>query len=344
MKISICVPQYNRINFLLKSLAIIEKQSYNEIEIIISDDCSTDNTIEEITNLSKTFRYPIILSKNEYNRGFDYNYRRSIELSTGDYSLVIGNDDSLNGINSIQILVDFLKANDTPEIGFCNCVDERDGNSLLKRAHKTEVIGSGANIALKYYSCFSFVGGLIYKKSAFDRFNTSKHDGSVYAQMYLGCLMIASGCRIFSIEEPLVIKDILVNNTFRNSYRDRIAKKWKDYKVVDGGLPSVINVLVSSFRDAKVLDQEIVFRIFKRIYLITLPFWIQDYKSNNALPAAVGIIQGLIPISNKNYTLLSTINRIKIWAVYIAGSSASLILPNFIFRRFQTKLYQFFKR
>ena len=38
MKISICFPQYNRIAYLLKSLNLISKQSYDNIEIIISDD------------------------------------------------------------------------------------------------------------------------------------------------------------------------------------------------------------------------------------------------------------------------------------------------------------------
>lgn len=48
MKISICIPQYNRIEYLLKSLRIIEEQTYPNIEISISDDCSSDDTVEKI--------------------------------------------------------------------------------------------------------------------------------------------------------------------------------------------------------------------------------------------------------------------------------------------------------
>lgn len=40
MKISICIPQYNRIAFLLKNLEYIAKQTYSNIEVVISDDCS----------------------------------------------------------------------------------------------------------------------------------------------------------------------------------------------------------------------------------------------------------------------------------------------------------------
>ena len=51
MKISICIPQYNRINYLLRSLSIIEQQTYEEIEIVISDDFSSDDTEEKIKSL-----------------------------------------------------------------------------------------------------------------------------------------------------------------------------------------------------------------------------------------------------------------------------------------------------
>jgi glycosyltransferase involved in cell wall biosynthesis len=344
MKISICIPQYNRIEYLLKSLKIIESQNYADIEIVISDDCSTDDTVEKISALITSYKYPIIFSVNSVNEGFDRNYRKCIELSTGEYALVIGNDDSINGNDSIGFLVDFLTSHNLPEIGFCNCIEERLDNQLMERAHSTGVLGTGTEIALKHYSCFSFVGGLIYKKSAFDQYNTSKHDGSIYAQMYLGCLMVANGCRLFSIKEPLVIKDLLFEGEFRNSYRDRIAKSWKNFKVVTGGLPSVINVLVSSFIDAGKSNQSIVFRIHQRIYSVTYPFWIQDYKSNGALPEAAGLILGLNPSKLPTYYQLGYFNRVRLWALYLIFSTGSLLFPSFLFQIVKTRLYKHFKK
>lgn len=344
MKISICIPQYNRIDYLIKSLHIIEEQTYQDIEIVISDDCSSDDTVQRIEALTPHYKYPIILSVNEKNLGFDRNYRKCIELGTGDYAFVIGNDDSINGKDSITFLVDFLQKNDLPEIGYCNCIEERLNNQLMERAHQTTVIGSGTTVALKHYSCFSFVGGLIYKKSAFDQFNTAKHDGSIYAQMYLGCLMVASGCRLFSIREPLVIKDLLFEGEFRHSYRDRIAKKWKDFKVVNGGLPSVMNVLVSSFIDAGQATQNIIYSIHKRIYGVTYPFWIQDYKYNNALPEATGLIIGLSPAKIPTYSKLNLINKIRIWILYFSTSIIAIIFPVFLFNLIKNNLYKYFKK
>ena len=344
MKISICIPQYNRINYLLKSLTIIEQQTYANIEIVISDDCSTDETEIKIIELAKTYKYPIIFSKNEKNEGYDRNYRKCIELATGEYAFLIGNDDSTYGESGIAFLVNFLEQNNYPDVGFCNMIEERTNNTYVQRASATKVLGNGADIATKYYSCFSFVGGLIYKKSVFDKFNTDKYDGSIYAQMYLGMLMIASGSSLFSIKEPLVLKDLLLEGKFRNSYRDRIAKKWKDYKVVDGGLPSVMNVLINALSDAGSLTQKRIIYIFKRMYSVTYPHWIIDYKENKAVPEAIGLIVGMNPARNKNFGLLVWYNKASIYLIYGLGSFAALITPVFLFKKIKKNLYQYFKK
>jgi glycosyltransferase involved in cell wall biosynthesis len=344
MKISICIPQYNRIAYLLKSLKQIEAQDYQDIEVVVSDDRSSDNTEEAILELQKNYKYPLVFSRNEVNLGYDANYRKSIELASGDYCIVIGNDDTIYQPGSIRFLDEFLEKNGYPELGFCNFVEDNNPDVVVKRAQESGVLGAGKYIALKNYSCFSFVGGLIYKKSAFDKYDTSKHDGSIYAQMYLGCLMVASGCRLFSIKEPLVLKDLQMEGKFRASYKDRIARKWRDYKTVDGGLPSVINVLISAFRDAGVLDQAIIKKIFGRIYTTTLPHWILDYKSNKALPEAVGITRGLNPFRNQNFRLLNLVNRIDILTRYSLFSVTALIIPSVFFTKYKNQLYQFFKK
>jgi glycosyltransferase involved in cell wall biosynthesis len=344
MKISICIPQYNRIDYLLRSLRMIESQTYPNIEISISDDYSTDNTVEEISKLSTVYKYPILFERNSRNMGYDRNYRKCIEMATGDYAFVIGNDDSLCGVNSIEFLVKFLLENNLPDIGFCNMIEERTGGTLIERASRTVVLGSGTEVALKNYSCFSFVGGLIYKRSTFLKYNTSAYDGSVYSQMYLGVFMIIKGASLFCIKEPLVLKDLLLDGVFRKGYRDRIAKKWSDYRVVDGGLPSVMNVLISALRDGSTLKQSYIYYIFKRMYTITYPHWILDYKENGALPEATGLIVGLNPLRNKNYYILNIKNRFLIFCLYLVASVLGLLLPVFIFKRLKQRLYSYFKR
>jgi hypothetical protein len=256
---------------------------------------------------------------------------------------VLGNDDTLNGIDAIKQLVDFIKKNNFPDVGFCNMLEERTGNQLIKRAWGSRVIGSGADVALNHYSCFSFVGGLIFKRTVFMEYNTDKYDGSVFVQIYLAVLMISKGSPLFCIDQPLVIKDILIDGKFRHSYRDRIAKKWKNYKRVDGGLHAVIMVLVAALKDAQSLTQKRLIYIFKRIYGITFPHWILDYKSNQALPEAVGLTVGLFPTKNQDFKLLNEFNKIRLLSIYFSRAIIALMTPVFIFNHLKHKLYAFLK-
>jgi glycosyltransferase involved in cell wall biosynthesis len=341
MKISICIPQYNRAKLLEKALRMLENQTYDDIEIVVSDDCSQDDTIERITELAKTFRYPIILGTNEKNTGYDRNYRKCIELATGDYAFVIGNDDTILDNDSIEYLVDFLEKNNYPDIGYCNYVEEKDQSFVVERARSTKVHGSGIDIAIRHYNGFSFVGGLIYKKEAFNKFNTDKHDGSIYSQMYMGLVMIGSGCKLFTIQRPLVLKDLHnEDGSFRWSYyRDGLPKKWKDFKLMDGGLPSVANVLISATQDALGReDKKLAFKILKRVYSITYPFWIVQYKKYGSLPAAVGLVRGINPRKSINWVKINNFQKIKLFSIYLLVSIIGLATPVFIFDRFERYL------
>jgi len=344
MKVSICIPQYNRVDFLLKNLAIIAKQTYQNIEVVVSDDCSTDSTSKELTALKNKYRFPLVYHRNLRNKGYDCNMRQSMELASGDYVFILGNDDSLNDITDIAYLVDFLKQNNYPDLGYCNYAEEIEPEKVFERAVSTGVLGSGSELALKVASNFSFVAGLIYKRDKFLQFNTDRYDGSIYAQIYLSSLMIASGCNVFSITKPLVIKDIQVGETHRNSYRDKIARNWKDLRVVDGGLPSVMNVLLSAFRDAGVLTQDIRYRIFFRMYSTTYPHWLLDYRSNDALPEAVGMINGLYPSRNKNFKELNLFNRQRIYFLYFLTSMAGLLVPVYFFIKLKPALYKWLRK
>jgi hypothetical protein len=275
--------------------------------------------------------------------GFDFNLRKSIAMSSGDYAIILGNDDSLHGEHAIQHLVDFLREHSCPDVGFCNMIEERTGNQMIKRAFGSKVIGSGSDVALQYYSCFSFVGGLIFKKSSFSVYNTDAQDGSVFAQIYLAVKMIADGKTLFCIEEPLVIKDLLIDGNFRNSYRDRIAKKWKNFKIVDGGMHSVINVLFAALRDVNKITSEKSFYIFRRIYGITFPHWIMDYRSNKALPEAVGLFMGMFPGKNKNLTYLSWYNKLSLYLIYYISGIIAMLFPVYFFNKWKMKAYAFLK-
>lgn len=343
MKISICIPQYNRIEYLKINLEKIALQKDSNLEVIISDDASTDDTAIQISEIQKTYRFPLMYHKFEKNVGYDRNLRKSLELASGDYCFILGNDDTLRDDFVINELSLFLKNNNFPDVGFCNSVDYLNKNNVQIRARHTKNIGSGAEVALKYYSSFSFVAGLIFKKSAFDSVNTSKLDGSIYVQIYLATLIIINGGCLFTIKEPMILKDIRVKNEIANSYLDNLPKDKKDYKILDAGLPSYAFVCATAFKDSEVADQQYYYKIIRRIYLFTYPFWLFDYRNHNARIAAIGLKNGLRPKVFKGYEEFTILLRIKLHLYYLWSTFIGLQLPLSVFNYLKNNLYKIAK-
>jgi glycosyltransferase involved in cell wall biosynthesis len=341
MKISICIPQYNRINFLLKNLSIISGQTYKNIEIVISDDCSTDQTEDEILKLIPKYKFPIIYQKNKRNIGYSANLRRSMELASGEYCLILGNDDTTYSNDAVQILVNFIQQNNYPDIGFCNFAEADNPEQVIKRTHKSVILNSGVDVALKYYGCFSFVGGLVFKKTIFEKANTDKYDWGVFIQIFLAVKIIVEGGILFSINEPIVLKDIYFGDEPRVSYKDRLKKKWKDFRIITGGLPDAAIAAIDGFENTQNFSKN-AFTVLYKMYAYTLPFWILDYKSNGAIVDSIGITLGLSPF--RNGALMKKVkfhHKVFLVFAYCLFSFSALIIPSFIFLMLKNKIYHF---
>lgn len=89
--ISIVIPTYNRNTMLIEAIQSIQKQSYQEIEIIIVDDCSTDNTEEIIKREVKDSR--IRYFRNLKNMGPGYNRGFGVQQAHGEYIIFMDDDD-----------------------------------------------------------------------------------------------------------------------------------------------------------------------------------------------------------------------------------------------------------
>lgn len=108
--LSICIPTYNRAEVLKLSLSAILKgasEYQNEIEVIVSDNASTDGTQEVLRELKK--EYPFLnVFKNESNLGPNGNFfKLSDEYASGKYFWLIGDDDVVDS-NSIDTIIKVL--------------------------------------------------------------------------------------------------------------------------------------------------------------------------------------------------------------------------------------------
>lgn len=346
MRISICIPHYNRIEVLLKNLDYISRQEYPDVEVIVSDDCSSDTTKEEIATVMQDYPFTLLYHRFEENQGYDRNLRKSIELSSGEYCVVIGNDDTIYGEKSLQFLADFLQHNNLPDIGYCNYYQGEVAMELVERALETKVHGHGIECALKHVNGFSFVGGIIFKRSAFLQHNTEQYDGSIYSQMYLALYMVAKGCVLFTIREPLVLKDLQFKDGTESwsPVKNALPKTWSGARKMISGLHSVLHVLVMATSDAGKIRSQYVYSIMKRMYSVTFPYWIFQYKHHGNYYTALGLIREMQPGTNEHFKKLNAIQQWKIRVIFAGMSMASLLIPFGVFTSLQPLLYKWVRR
>lgn len=90
MKISICIPTYNRAEMLRETLQSVAKQTVQPAEVMVIDNASTDNTEEVVKEFqSLGVRY----IRNKTNIGMADNYNRCIELASNEFFTFLPSDD-----------------------------------------------------------------------------------------------------------------------------------------------------------------------------------------------------------------------------------------------------------
>jgi len=91
-KVSICIPVYNGQSTIRRAVNSSLSQNYDNIEVIISDNCSKDRTVQIIKN---EYNGIVKLLERDKNYGELNNFEFLVEHATGDYIILLGADDKL---------------------------------------------------------------------------------------------------------------------------------------------------------------------------------------------------------------------------------------------------------
>ena len=125
MKISIVLTAYNVEKYIGEAIESCLNQTYKDLEIIIVEDCSIDNTKEIIkTYLSNS---NIKLIENNQNRGAGLARRIGIQHTTGEYILILDGDDWIDN-NFIEVLVNKAIETDADIVSGGMTVRREDGS------------------------------------------------------------------------------------------------------------------------------------------------------------------------------------------------------------------------
>lgn len=172
MKISVCIPSYNQAQYLKLSVLSAAKQTLKPFEIIVSNDCSTDNTVEVLNELSLEVPELVIVNQ-PVNLGIAANADTCLRMGTGEYIIRLDSDDYLLPTYCEKLSKLLL---DYPEAGYAHAavleIDQYNNvvkKRLLARTFSFQSSEDALKAASKGYRVTANI--LMFKKSALVKVN-----------------------------------------------------------------------------------------------------------------------------------------------------------------------------
>ena len=191
--LSICIPTYNRAAYLPALLDSIFAQNTGDVEVVISDNASTDNTREIVK------KYPgISYHGSGKNLGFDANVLRVVSLACGKYCWLLGDDDAL-AEGAIAYLLQNIKSNYafyaiTADLCDGELKPLQRGYKYIKHAKDGEIFDlSKTRGALAYLArvkanmgLFGYMGTTVFQKNIWDKIEgADRARGLGWAHVYM---------------------------------------------------------------------------------------------------------------------------------------------------------------
>lgn len=165
-KLSVIVPVYNTAKYIEKCLDSLLNQEYSNIEIIVIDDKSTDNSREILKKYENNKKIKIIY--NDINKGLSYTRNRGFEISSGDYLGYIDSDDYVEPIFYSNMMKKIIEEDADMAISDMKVVYENENNKeVIERARVSDSKLGYINTGLAASACNKVFKRKLIKKHKF---------------------------------------------------------------------------------------------------------------------------------------------------------------------------------
>ena len=128
--ISVIIPVYNVRDYLVTCLESVSSQSYQELEVLLVDDCSTDDSVSVIQSFIDNYNGPIQfrLLRHEKNYGLSAARNTGLNAMTGDFVGFIDSDDYIKPDMYARLLEAMQSS---MEVGIVSCRFDTDTDGVL---------------------------------------------------------------------------------------------------------------------------------------------------------------------------------------------------------------------
>lgn len=218
------MPAYNSEKFIRQAVQSVLEQTYTNYELIIVEDCSTDNTLSILNEYSLKDKR-INLLTNEKNSGVSHSRNRAMSIAKGDYIAFLDSDDIWDK-QKLQKQVDFVKNNPDATFVFTasSFINENDKpiNHIL---HVPDRISFYGLLKQNIISCSC----VFIKRSIIQ--NIKMPNDKMHEDFATWLTILKSQKYAYGIDEPLLIYRLSSNSKSSNKIKAALMT-WRVYKFI----------------------------------------------------------------------------------------------------------------
>jgi hypothetical protein len=264
-------------------------------------------------------------------------------MASGQYCLLMGNDDCLASPNSLAQLHAAVTSHPNTGVVVSNFKGYTDGK-IYRRMRRTGAVGTGPKVAIEMFRNLSFVSGIVLKADRSKAHSTTQWDGSEMYQMFLGCRIVAEGYELVETEEVAVRMGIGIEGETVDSYATRPREgrySMQERKIPLVQLGKVVCGAIAPYCPSWVSRASR--QVFQQILMFTYPFWLIEYRRVQSWGFAAGVARGMRPANLLPERGVSTIDRFWIGSCYALMTLLGLSVPVKMFAALRQQFYSIAK-
>jgi len=213
--VSICIPTYNRREYLRETIASVLAQTYKDYEVIVLDDGSTDGTKEMVENIGYQLGYYW-----QENRGEPATCNRLIELAQGRYISFIHSDDLLVP-DAVERMTNVMDTEPEEVVVYGNYLRIDENGNVCGRSKRR--LYSGHITRQLFEDIIVHPNGSMFPKTVLEE--AGGFDTSLKASYdYKLELKISLKYRFIALKEPMFMRRRHSGNTSQDSFANRKAE------------------------------------------------------------------------------------------------------------------------
>ena len=194
IKVSVIIPTYNDSNYILKTLFTVLNQTHHNLEVILIDDLSSDQTLELVKTKVNDKR--LIVYQNKENKGVAFSRNFGISKSTGDYVAFLDGDDYWD-LCKIEKQLEFMVRNNYYFSSTYYSIVDINDNKIGKYVANPKKMGHQLFLRVCFPGCLT----VMYKRSIYP--NLSIPNTIEKRNDYALWLKLSEKCDCYCLNEKL---------------------------------------------------------------------------------------------------------------------------------------------